>query len=67
MCRIGEEMQQKSLLMPHVKPMNFTGRAMKGYVFIEPQGIDLDNDLDYWIKACIAFNPLAKSSRNKNG
>ena len=42
--------------------MNFTGRQMKGYIFVEPNGYDLDQDLEFWIDLCIAFNPLAKAS-----
>ena len=43
--------------------MNFTGRPMKGYIFVEPNGYDLDQDLEFWIDLCIAFNPLAKASK----
>ena len=43
-------------------PMNFTDRPMKGYIFVEPNGYDLDQDLEFRIDLCIAFNPLAKAS-----
>ena len=45
--------------------MDFTGRAMKGFVYISPEGIDLDDDLDYWINLALEFNPSAKSSKKK--
>lgn len=45
--------------------MNFTGRPMKGFVFIDPEGIDNQDDLEYWVGLCIAFNPFAKSSKKK--
>jgi len=45
--------------------MDFTGRPMKGYVFITPDGFDLDIDLEYWLQLCLDFNPLAKRSKKK--
>jgi hypothetical protein len=49
--------------------MDFTGRLMKGYVFIDPEGFDLDEDLLFWLNHCIAFNPMAmplkKEKRNE--
>lgn len=38
---------------------------MKGFVFIEPEGVDLDEDLDSWIEPALEFNPRAKSSKKK--
>lgn len=65
MLRIGEEAYLNNLSKPGFKPMDFTGRPMKGYAFIAPDGYDNDKDLAYWIQLCIDFNPLAKSSKKK--
>ena len=65
MARIGEEASVEALTKPGSHPMDFTGRPMKGYVFVDPDGFDLDDQLEYWIRKCIAFNPLAKSSKRK--
>ncbi|WP_202903812.1 hypothetical protein [Neotamlana nanhaiensis] len=46
--------------------MDFTGRPMKGYIFVTPEGFDLDSDLEYWIQLTLNFNPIAKSSKKKN-
>ena len=45
--------------------MTFTGKAMKGYVYVEPEAMDDDEDLADWIQLCLDFNPLAKSSKRK--
>jgi len=45
--------------------MDFTGRPMKGYIFVTPEGFDSEDELDYWMKLCLAFNPEAKSSKKK--
>lgn len=41
------------------------GRPMTGYVFVEPEGLDAEADLAFWIEKCLAFNPKAKSSKKK--
>ena len=46
--------------------MDFTGRPMKGYLFVHPSVIDRDQDLAYWIQACLEFNPKAKASKKKS-
>lgn len=65
MARIDPEVLEEALTKKGCKPMDFTGRPMKGFVFIEPEGIDLDEDLDYWIDLALEFNPKAKSSKRK--
>jgi len=65
MVRINPDIYEDSLSMKGCREMDFTGRPMKGYVFIEPEGVDLDIDLEYWIKLALEFNPLAKSSKKK--
>jgi hypothetical protein len=32
---------------------------------ISPEGVDMDEDLDKWIKRCLAFNPKAKASKKR--
>ena len=65
MARIGSDNYGEALKKPGCKEMNFTGRAMKGYVFIEAEVVDLNTELEYWVQLCIDFNPLAKASPKK--
>jgi hypothetical protein len=65
MARVGPEIYDEVLKKKGCKVMDFTGKPMKGYVFVEPKGIDLDKDLEYWIDLCLAYNPKAKSSKKK--
>ena len=65
MARIGEAFYQEALSIKHTLPMDFTGRPMKGYIFIKEDGFDSDEDLEFWIQKCIDFNPIAKSSKSK--
>lgn len=65
MARIGEAASEDALSKTGCHPMDFTGRPMKGYVFITPDGFDTDEDLTDWIDLCLVFNPLAKASAKK--
>lgn len=65
MARIGEERQAESLSRKGCKEMTFTGRSMKGYVYLEAEALDLDIDLDYWISLVMEFNPKAKASKKR--
>jgi len=65
MARIGEDGYQQALQRNGCSEFNITGRAMKGFVFVSSDGIDIQEDLEYWIQLCLDFNPLAKSSKKK--
>ena len=65
MARIGIDAYEDALTKKGCLPMDFTGRPMKGYVFIAPEGIDFDEDLEYWIQLALDFNPLAKASKKR--
>jgi len=65
MARIGEEEYENQIEKSECLPMDFTGRPMRGYVFVTPEGFDSDKDLSFWLDLCLAFNPMAKSSKKK--
>lgn len=65
MARVGEEIYQEHISKEECLPMDFTGRPMKGYLFITPAGFDFDADLERWIDLCLAYNPLAKANKSK--
>lgn len=49
MVRVGPEGHEEALSQPHTRPMDFTGRPMKGFIYVEPEGIESDGDLQAWI------------------
>lgn len=65
MARIDPDIHQDVLSRPGCREMDFTGRPMKGFVFVEAEGVDLDKDLEEWVQLCLDFNPKAKSSKKK--
>lgn len=55
MARVGPQAHDAALARPHVRPMDFTGRPMNGYVFIDPPGIESDAELAGWVRRCLDF------------
>ncbi|MFI1770362.1 TfoX/Sxy family protein [Thalassobellus citreus] len=60
MAKIGTIQYEKEIIKEVCLPMDFTGRPMKGYIFIKPAGFDTDTDLEYWIGKAIEFNKKSK-------
>jgi len=55
MARIGEDAGPAALSRKGARPMDFTGKPMKGYVFVDRTGIADDRDLEGWIALAKAF------------
>jgi hypothetical protein len=55
MARVGKENYRNSLGHAHVREMDFTGKPMQGYVFVEPPGIETDEQLNFWLQRCQQF------------
>ena len=55
MARVGPERHQDALAMPSVRDMDFTGRTMKGYVYIDPPAVATDHDLRAWVHWCVEY------------
>ena len=65
MCRIGPEAYEAALARPGCREMVFTGKPMKGYVFVADEGMRSRRDFDYWIDLCVKYNKVAKSSKRR--
>jgi TfoX/Sxy family transcriptional regulator of competence genes len=55
MVRIGPAAYEEALRKPHIREMDFTGRPMRGYVYVDAPGFERDEDLASWVKAGLAF------------
>lgn len=65
MCRINPDLYEEALQKTGCREMVFTGKPMKGYVFISEEGMKTKKQFDYWINLCVDFNRQAKSSKKK--
>jgi hypothetical protein len=46
---------EDALSEDHVRPMDFTGRPMKGYVYVEPAGFKTDKNLRKWVQKGVKY------------
>ena len=47
------------------KPMDFTGKVMKGFVFVDVDALNTKKKLEYWVKLALEYNKIAKASKKK--
>jgi len=47
------------------KPMDFTGRVMKGYFFVDAEALNTKKKLEYWIQLALEYNKVAKPAKKK--
>src|SRR5579871_3629000 len=55
MVRVGPEKNAEALARPHARPMDFTGKPMKGFVYVAPEGFESDATLQWWVAQGVAF------------
>ena len=65
MVRVGPDAYPSALDEPGCRPMDFTGRPLKGFVYVDIDALKTNSQLDDWILRALAFNPLAKRSKPK--
>ena len=67
MVRLDPADEADALSREGCRPMDFTGRPMKGFVWVDEPGYAEDSQLKHWLDLALAFNPKAKASRKKRG
>jgi len=55
MVRVGRDQYDVALRKPHAEEMRFTGRAMPGYVTVNPPGYSSQRAVDQWIATALRF------------
>jgi TfoX/Sxy family transcriptional regulator of competence genes len=55
MVRLEPADAERALAEPNTRPMDFTGKPMKGMVFVDSAGTDADDDLASWVDAGADF------------
>jgi hypothetical protein len=65
MVRVGPEARERELGRPHVRPMEFAGRALAGFVCVEPEGFEDEAALERWVQKGLDF--VSATSRTKAG
>jgi TfoX/Sxy family transcriptional regulator of competence genes len=55
MVRVGAEGREQALRQPHVRPMQFGGRALSGFICVELEGFAADDALARWVRRGLDF------------
>lgn len=55
MVRIVEKKYEETLSHPHARPMDFTGRPLKGFIFVAPDGFKKEKELAFWLTLGIEY------------
>lgn len=55
MVRVGKDRYEQFLDEPHVREMDFTGKALNGFVYVTEEGLQSDEILEYWIDNALSF------------
>jgi TfoX/Sxy family transcriptional regulator of competence genes len=54
-ARVGAEQAADALKQSFVKEFDITGKAMKGWIMVDPEGIDFDEQLKDWLSQAESF------------
>lgn len=65
MVRLDPDLYEEVMEQEGCKPMDFTGKPMRGYVFVDIEALTTKKKLGYWIKLALDYNKLARSSKKK--
>lgn len=65
MVRLDPERYDEVMEKEGCKPMDFTGKVMKGYVFVDIEALNTKKKLEYWMKLALEYNKTAKPSKKK--
>ena len=55
MVRVGPQAYEESLQLPNARPMDFTGRPMKGFIYVVETGKLSDKELKAWLQRGLRF------------
>lgn len=63
MVRLDPKVQDDAMTRPGCRPMDFTGRPLRGFVFVDGDVLGAEPALLDWLELALAYNPLAPSSK----
>lgn len=55
MVRVEKGRYEEMLALPHAEAMDFTGKPMKGFLYVQPEGLVKDADVDTWVERGAAY------------
>ena len=65
MVRINPEVYETVMELEGCTPMDFTGKVMKGFVFVDADALRTKKKLAYWVNLALEYNKIAKPSKKR--
>ncbi|HSU27913.1 MAG TPA: TfoX/Sxy family protein [Chitinophagaceae bacterium] len=65
MIRLDPAKYDEAMEKDGCQPMDFTGKIMKGYVFVDLNVLNTSKRLEYWVNLALEYNKIAKASKKK--
>ncbi len=65
MVRLNPDIHAEVIEKNGCREMDFTGKPMKGYVFVSPEAVESEKELAYWVNLGLEYNAIAKASKKK--
>lgn len=65
MCRFDPKLKEQLSEKTGFLPMIMKGKEFKGYCYVDPIGYKSKKDFEFWMKLCLDFNEMAKSSKKR--
>ncbi len=65
MVRLDPEVQAAALARPGCTPMDFTGRPLRGFVYVGADHLRTDPQLDAWLDLALDYNPRAAAAKRR--
>ncbi|HMK25140.1 MAG TPA: TfoX/Sxy family protein [Chitinophagaceae bacterium] len=65
MLRLDPAIYDEVIEKEGCKPMDFTGKVMKGFVFVDADVLNTKKKLEYWVKLALEYNKFAKAGKKK--
>ena len=53
--RVGPDLYESFLEEEQIRPFDFTGKPLRGFVYVLPKGVQTDQELQQWISRVLAF------------
>lgn len=66
MVRLNPDIYDEVMDKEGCKPMDFSGKVMKGFVFVDAEVLTTKKKLDYWVQLALEYNKIAKASKKKS-
>ena len=65
MVRLNPDIYDEVMEKEGCRQMDFSGKPMKGFVFVDADVLTTKKKLEYWVKLALEYNKIAKTSKKK--